>query len=82
MMDSVQKEMINARKRGSRTPSTTWGRLRADAQKLRRLARRYGCQGKRNACLEYGHKAAVLEADAAQAEREHNLQPRAVDTSD
>ncbi len=80
MVDSVQREMINARKRGSRKPSTEWGRLRHEAQKLRLLARRYGCQGKRGACLEYGFRAARLEGEAAQAEREFNLQPPAKET--
>jgi hypothetical protein len=75
MIDLVQQEIINARKRGNRKPSTAWGRLRAQAQKLRRLARRRGCQGKRHLCMEYGFQAARLEADAAQAEREWNLDP-------
>jgi hypothetical protein len=69
-VDLVEQEIINARKRGNRKPSTQWGRLRAEAQSLRRLARRRGCQGNRAACMELGFRAARLEADAAQAEGE------------
>ncbi len=78
MIDLVQQEIINARKRGNRKPSTAWGRLRAQAQRLRRLARRRGQQGKRHLCLEYGFRAARLEADAAQAQREANQRPREI----
>lgn len=81
-MDTVQSEMERVRKRGNRKPSTSWGRLRHEAQKLRKLARRRGCQGNSDACFDIGFRALKLEVEACKQEREWNLLPRAVDNSE